>query len=883
MPWIRPLRLLTTPGGPALLILAHLIALGQASSTVPTAEPAAQEARTSVGIERCSTDDSLSEADWAGIRAARDASRYEVRSFEGGLRAHNPGQAWSSSFDGRSFLTLPESGSWTWGLQLLGYGFPGARASLTRPLAVSSGGGRVAYDWDEILSEWFVNDARGLEHGFTLRERPGREGSRSTAPGASRPLTLTLAVRGELSPEVRADGTGVRFLDHRGALALTYDGLIAFDREGTRLPARFLRTAEGLSLEVDERDALYPITIDPVAQQAYLKASNTDAGDLLGVAVAVSGDTVVIGAQGEDSAATGVNGLESDDSAPDAGAAYVFVRNGPYWVQEAYLKASNAEAGDQFGASVAIWGDTIVVGATIESSKADGVNGDQSDNSQFRAGAAYVFVRNANTWTQEAYLKASNSGANDQFGNALAISGETLIVGAFAEDSAADGVDGNQANNDANTAGAAYVFVRSGSTWTQEAYLKASNSDGDDVFGWSVGLSGDTAIVGAYMEDSNSTGVNGFQGDNSAGIAGAAYVFARSGTTWTQEAYLKASNTNPGDWFGFAVDVSGDTVVVGAPYEDSNATGVQSNQADNSMPSAGSAYVFTRVGTSWSQEAYLKASNSGVRDHFGDRVALSGDVLLISSPDEESHATGVNGDASDDSLGFAGAAYTFLRSGTTWSAGDYLKASNTGEGDLFGWSVALDGSTAVIGAPGESSPAVGVDGDQADDSAVQAGAAYVLNLDADLAGGAFCFGDGSGAPCPCLDYGGPGAGCRNSGLSGARLIGTGTPDGSNDTLVLSVSGSPPNKVGLLAQGDVVLGAGQGLPVGNGLLCLNTHKRWFVQAANAGGGVAYGPALLGTHAAATPGATLVYQWWYRDDADPCGGGFNFSNAWALTWQ
>src|SRR5207248_2080220 len=151
---------------------------------------------------------------------------------------------------------------------------------------------------------------------------------------------------------------------------------------------------------------------------------------------------------------------------------------------------------DFFGGSVSISGDTVVVGALYEDSAATGINGNQSDNSATGSGAAYVFVRSGSTWTQQAYLKASNTGANDFFGVSVAISGNTIVAGAYGEDSAATGVNGNQADNGAVDSGAAYVFVRSGSTWTQQAYLKASNTGVSDFFGGSVAISGDTAVIG---------------------------------------------------------------------------------------------------------------------------------------------------------------------------------------------------------------------------------------------------------------------------------------------------------------------------------------------------------------------------------------------------
>jgi hypothetical protein len=216
------------------------------------------------------------------------------------------------------------------------------------------------------------------------------------------------------------------------------------------------------------------------------------------------------------------------------------------------------------------------------------------------------------SFAQQAYLKASNTGAEDLLGSSVAISGDTMVVGAPGEDSNATSVNGNQLDNSAGSSGAAYVFVRSDTTWSQQAYLKASNTGGGDLFGNSVAISGDTIVVGAPREDSNATGVNDNEADNSALNSGAAYVFVRSGTTWSQHAYLKASNTEAVDSFGGEVAISGDAIVIGAANEDSNATGVNGNQNDNSAPNAGAAYVFGRSGSTWSQQAYLKASNTEV-------------------------------------------------------------------------------------------------------------------------------------------------------------------------------------------------------------------------------------------------------------------------------
>jgi len=265
------------------------------------------------------------------------------------------------------------------------------------------------------------------------------------------------------------------------------------------------------------------------------------------------------------------------------------------------------------------------------------------------------------------YVKASNTDEDDGFGTLVSLSGDgnTLAVGAPGEDSNATGIDGNQADNSASHAGAVYVFTRSGVTWFQQAYVKASNTDADDAFGWSVSLSGDgnTLAVGAWDEGSNATGIDGNQADNSAFQSGAVYVFTRSGVTWTQQAYVKASNTDADDSFGRSVSLSGDgnTLAVGAWREDSNATGIDGNQADNSAGDSGAVYVFTRSGVTWSQQAYVKASNPGAGDGFGDALSLSGDgnTLAVGSGNEESNATGIDGNQADNSSNDAGAVYLY--------------------------------------------------------------------------------------------------------------------------------------------------------------------------------------------------------------------------------
>jgi hypothetical protein len=438
------------------------------------------------------------------------------------------------------------------------------------------------------------------------------------------------------------------------------------------------------------------------AQQAYIKASNTEADDRFGFAIAISGDTLVVGAPYE---ASNAIGGETDNSAYNAGAVYVFTRSGSAWSQQAYLKASNAEADDNFGYSVAISGDTLVVGAYGEDSNAIG---GELDNSTLESGAVYVFTRSGSVWSQQAYIKASNPDVEDYFGGDVAISGDTLIVAAPGEDGNATG---GQTDNSANGAGAVYVFTRSGGAWSQQAYLKASNTEADDNFGRSLAISGETLVVGASYEDGNATGG---QTDNSANDAGAVYVFIRSGSAWSQQAYIKASNTGAGNHFGSAVSIFEDTLVVGVDQEGTF--------------DSGAAYVFTRSGSAWSQQAYLTASNPNSDDGFGESVAISGDTLVVGANREDSNATSVNGDQTNNDASYSGAAYVFKRNGSIWSQEAYLKASNTQAGDVFGSSVAISDGTIVAGAPGESSNANLVNGDQGNDLAPGSGAVYVLVL-----------------------------------------------------------------------------------------------------------------------------------------------------------
>ena len=495
----------------------------------------------------------------------------------------------------------------------------------------------------------------------------------------------------------------------------------------------------------------------PVRQIAYLHGSNTEGSDHLGCggslpghtgnAVAISGDgtTIAVGAPHESSAARGINGNQNDNSMYNAGAVYVFVRRDGAWTQQAYIKSSNAGRNDMFGLTVGLSrdGSTLVVAAPWESSAATGVNGRQDDDSLPQAGAVYVFTRAGETWSQQAYIKASNAGRKgqgddiegDQFGFSVAVSadGNTIAAGAISEDSGAKGLNGPQQDDAALSAGAVYVFTRAGSTWSQQAYVKSANNEAGDLFGYGVALSenGSSMAVAAYDEDGSGRAVNA-PDDNGSSGTGAIYAFERNGTTWRQTAYLKGSRSQRNDALGYTVAISadGNTIAAGAGEEGCLNGGVNPSGCHlDSYPergisgSAGAVYVWTKSAGAWKEDAFLKASKPDLQDWFGVRLSISddGDALLVGASMEDSAATGINGRQEDDAAQDAGAAYLFARNGGTWRQHAYIKAWNAEAFDEFGVSVALSGNgrTMVVGARTEAGPG---------NALPEAGAGYVFAI-----------------------------------------------------------------------------------------------------------------------------------------------------------
>jgi hypothetical protein len=369
-----------------------------------------------------------------------------------------------------------------------------------------------------------------------------------------------------------------------------------------------------------------------------VKIANPDpgpvAGDYFGRTVCIDGDYAIIGSNQDD-----------HDELTDAGSAYIYHRSGSDWTLQAVIAASDAEAVDWFGTSVSISGDYAIVGARYE---------DPGDVSV--AGSAYIFLRDGENWTQQAKLVASDPEADDWFGCSVSISGDYAIVGAVYEDPTS------------TNAGSAYIFHRVGENWTQQA-KKSCNSplNNDAHFGNSVSICGDYAIVGEPM------GIYDFQ------RTGAVYIFHRVDESWSQTK-LYAADGIANDYFGNSVSIDGNYAIVGAHGED-----------PGEVNGAGSAYIFCYDGDSWDEQAKIAASDTGETDQFGYTVSISGDYAIVGANYED-----------PGGLGNAGSAYVFHRDGTSWTQHTKLVASDGEANDQFGWAININGGWAMVGAPYEN-------------------------------------------------------------------------------------------------------------------------------------------------------------------------------------
>ncbi|MZI94809.1 hypothetical protein F9817_16655 [Vibrio sp. CAIM 722] len=499
--------------------------------------------------------------------------------------------------------------------------------------------------------------------------------------------------------------------------------------------------------ENSESSSEASLTADTVTKMiGYIKASDTTAGDDFGDYVRLSDDghTLAIGADG-----AGVYLFEYNDG----------------WTQTAHVGTDISVVAD---IALSGNGSYLAIGTVDDDNDATGVtNGsDVPDNSSTltKSGAVYVYHdEEATGWTQVAYIKASNPSEGDYFGWSVSLDsdGNTLAVAAQYEDNGATGVitDGSETTDSSTAArsGAVYLFSRTNDSWAQNTYLKASNTGAGGYFGYSVSLSGDgnTLAVGASREDNGATGVitddSETTDSSTASESGAVYLFNQDGSSWSQTAYIKASNTGAGDYFGVkvALNSDGSTLAVAATNEDNGATGVITDGSETTdsgtATDSGAVYLFTEEDNAWSQIAYIKASNTGEEDGFGSGIAISSDgsTLAISSGLEDNGASGViidtseaNGDSGTAEN--SGTVYLFTEEDNAWSQTAYIKASNTGEGDYFGGipnssstslDLSSDGDTLVVGALGEDNSATGVitDGSETTDTgtATDSGAVYM--------------------------------------------------------------------------------------------------------------------------------------------------------------
>ena len=420
------------------------------------------------------------------------------------------------------------------------------------------------------------------------------------------------------------------------------------------------------------------------SQLQKLVPNDREVNDEFGNSVAISGDFAIIGAMRED------DNANNENSADDAGSAYIFQKLNGSWVQEAKLVAADRESHDFFGRDVDISGNYAIISAHQEGQIAN-------------TGAAYIFERNSGgTWVQVKKLEATVQKANDYFGFSVAIDGDYAVVGAYFED------EDGQEMNEVLSAGSAYVFKRNNSLNTWEFYQKIVAEDrwGDDRFGMSVDISGNHIIVGAEFDDVDKS-------DGLKSNAGSAYVFTKNASDeWVQEGHLTASDYGTSENFGWSVAISGEYAIVGAYKNDTD------SDALNDSPDAGAAYIFERSGGTWPQVKKLVSSDRRNIDYFAYSVAISGDNALVGA---YRHNYAGEGSAM---FSDAGAAYLFTRDASgEWSETQKINQNDRATLDQFGYAVGIDGNDIIIGAMTED------EDENLDNPLPEAGAVYFFGAE----------------------------------------------------------------------------------------------------------------------------------------------------------
>jgi hypothetical protein len=615
----------------ALLFVVLLSALFLSSGPKPNPTAAAKEPPAPAKYQpQRGVYDSLAEA------AAH--ARYGVRQARGKLSAANPAHGLEATFNAQGVeVAARGEGQKThrWGLQLQGYGYGQTSAPLTAG-NVTSDGNRVeierlaAGDAQPALVEWYVNEPHGLEQGFTVNRPP------NAVPNGS-PLRLSLAASGDLRPQLAKNERRLTLLKPDGKPAFYYDKLAVWDALGKPLNARLQLSGNEVHIEIADAGAVYPVTVDPTfMQQAELTGSFGVAEDDFGAAVAVEGELAVVGAPGDFN---------------DSGAIYLFRRTGATWSEIDYLFADDYAEGDRFGASVALQGDTIIVGAPFADVSA------LTD-----AGAAYIFFKDGlgegAGWSQQAKLTSGAPLANAQYGASVALYHNEAVVGAPNDDPASVG----------SFTGAAYHVTRAGASWTEDYVFGAADGADGDKFGASVAIGPGRYACGA---PNATVGANSQQG--------AVYTFKFTSEIF-DDAKLTASDGAAGDKFGASLALSANTLLAGAPGADIGPA------ADR-----GAAYIFTNNFSSWSEQAKLTANAGFAGDMLGAAVALDGEVAVVGIPGLDT--------PQDADLG---GALVFQRAGATWTNIDGLFNVTGAAGDKFGASVAVHNGTALVGAPGRA-------------------------------------------------------------------------------------------------------------------------------------------------------------------------------------
>ena len=620
----------------------------------------------------------VSATEWTGIQEQIEAELHAITESDrpGRLyRADNAAQRFTAHFGAEDVLIAPRGRgepAWQLGLQLTAWGAADDLQQVNFATATAEDN-RIEFRRGP-LTEWYVNTAMGLEQGFTIAHPP--------TDGITE-LVLEMTIEGNLSAQLAESGQAVTYHREDSNTTLTYSGLKAWDAVNAPLEARMELTRDDIRLRlvVDVRSAAWPITVDPtIAQVAQLFPTPdfSTEGASFGRAVSIDGDLMVVG-------------MTSRETGWPTGAAHIFSRDqggSGAWQHVTEITSSDGEEGDSFGNAVDISGDTVVVGA-----RGDDDNGSAS-------GSSYIFrpdPGNPDVWRQVAKILPSDGAEGDSFGGSVAISGETVVIGARGDD------------DHGSFSGSSYVF-RAGQggpeAWGQVAKVLPSDGAEEDYFGGSVAISGEIVVIGALGDDDH--------GENS----GSSYVFQRDQggpEAWGQIAKLTAADGSPGDAFGSSVSIDTDTAIVGA------------YGADGTVVDSGAAYIFERHHgglDAWGQVAKVFASDGADLDHFGDSVDISADTAIVGAW------------ADDDGPPRTGSASIFQRDHggpDAWGEVEKITAGDGGSYNDFGLSVSISGDTAVAGAPG------------ADDDYSGSGAAYVFERDQ---GGSNAWGQLARLPCP---------------------------------------------------------------------------------------------------------------------------------------